>query len=82
MSYDLSYRSLSYYCSGNVCEMDEENQNVIYIDNWNDVCRLCLRNDQPLENMFVEQNFLENIQEVTNLVVSKWHFIMYICRFE
>jgi len=51
--------------------MDQENQNVIYIDNWSDVCRLCLRNDQPLENMFVEQNFLENIQEVTSLVVSK-----------
>lgn len=64
------------------CEMDQENQHVIYVDNWSDVCRLCLRNDQPLENMFVEQNFLENIQEVTSLVVSQHHFNMYICRLE
>ncbi|VVC46097.1 Zinc finger C2H2-type,Zinc finger, AD-type,Zinc finger, RING/FYVE/PHD-type [Cinara cedri] len=51
--------------------MDNENQTVIYIHNWNDICRLCLRNDQPLQNIFLEMNMLENIQEITNLSFSE-----------
>ncbi|XP_026807903.1 zinc finger protein 25-like isoform X2 [Rhopalosiphum maidis] len=47
--------------------MDQENQGVIYIENWNDLCRLCLRNEQSLQNLFFEETLLENIQEVTNL---------------
>ncbi|XP_015364050.1 PREDICTED: putative zinc finger protein 286B isoform X1 [Diuraphis noxia] len=47
--------------------MDQENQNVIYIENWNDLCRLCLRNEQKLQNLFFEETLLENVQEVTNL---------------
>lgn len=50
--------------------MDHDSQAIIYIENWNDLCRLCLRNDQPLQNLFFEENILENIQEVTNLTVS------------
>jgi len=50
--------------------MDQENQGVIYIENWNDLCRLCLRNEQSLQNLFFEETLLENIQEVTNLQVS------------
>lgn len=53
------------------------NEHFIYIENWNDVCRLCLRNDQPMQNLFVEQHFLENIQEITNLAVSKQYFSVY-----
>lgn len=49
--------------------MDQENQGVIYIDNWNELCRLCLRNDQPLQNLFFEEILIENVQEVTNLNV-------------
>ncbi|XP_027838155.2 zinc finger protein 250-like isoform X1 [Aphis gossypii] len=47
--------------------MDQENHGVIYIENWNDLCRLCLRNEQSLQNLFFEETLLENIQEVTNL---------------
>lgn len=50
--------------------MDQENPGIIYIENWNDICRLCLRNDQPLQNLFYEENVLENIQEATNLNVN------------
>lgn len=50
--------------------MEPENQSVIYIENWNDLCRLCLRNDQPLQNLFFDDTFLENVQETTNLNVS------------
>lgn len=50
--------------------MDPENQSVIYIENWNDLCRLCLRNDQPLQNLFFDATLLENVQEATNLNVS------------
>jgi hypothetical protein len=51
--------------------MDQEQQGVIYIENWNDLCRLCLRNDQPLQNLFYEESLLENVQEVTCLSVSQ-----------
>ncbi|XP_001948942.1 zinc finger protein 391 isoform X1 [Acyrthosiphon pisum] len=47
--------------------MDQENPSVIYIENWNDLCRLCLRNEQKLQNLFFEETLLENVQEVTNL---------------
>ncbi|XP_060876933.1 gastrula zinc finger protein XlCGF26.1-like isoform X1 [Metopolophium dirhodum] len=47
--------------------MDQENQSVIYIENWNDLCRLCLRNEQKLQNLFFEETLLENVQEITNL---------------
>lgn len=50
--------------------MDQENQGVIYIDSWNDLCRLCLRNDQPLQNLFFDETLLESTQEATNLNVS------------
>lgn len=50
--------------------MDEENQSVVYFSDWNDLCRLCLRNEQPLQNLFFEENLLENVQEATSLDVS------------
>jgi len=49
--------------------MDQVNHSIIYIDNWNDICRLCLRNDVPLQNFFYEKSLLDNIKEVTNLNV-------------
>lgn len=50
--------------------MDHDSPAVIYIENWNELCRLCLRNDQPLQNLFFEESTLESVQEVTNLTVS------------
>ncbi|XP_050427832.1 zinc finger imprinted 3-like isoform X3 [Adelges cooleyi] len=50
--------------------METESQGVIYIENWNDLCRLCLRNDQPLQNLYYEESFLVNVQETTNLSFS------------
>lgn len=50
--------------------MEHDTQTVIYIENWNELCRLCLRNDQPLQNLFFEESTLESVQEVTNLTVS------------
>jgi len=56
--------------------MDQENQSVIYIESWNDLCRLCLRNEQKLQNLFFEETLLENVQEVTNLHVSYYSNII------
>ncbi|XP_050534885.1 gastrula zinc finger protein XlCGF52.1-like isoform X2 [Daktulosphaira vitifoliae] len=47
--------------------METDSQGVIYIENWNDLCRLCLRNDQPLHNLYCDESFLVNVQEASNI---------------
>jgi len=59
--------------------MDQDNHSIIYIDNWNDICRLCLRNDVPLQNFFYEKSLLDNIKEVTNLNVYQYYLYILFC---